>query len=82
MLGVCADHGDWQVPILDTTQLLQSCVQGAVGMLRDRAESCQRNMRRVELLLGLLAQDGEHSSTTFPLPICPYPGLGSSLVPF
>uniref|UniRef100_G1U8H8 RING-type domain-containing protein n=1 Tax=Oryctolagus cuniculus TaxID=9986 RepID=G1U8H8_RABIT len=42
------------VPLLDSTQLLQSCVQSAVGMLRDPAESGQRNMRRVELLLGLL----------------------------
>ncbi|XP_062071742.1 E3 ubiquitin-protein ligase RNF213 isoform X3 [Lepus europaeus] len=45
------------VPLLDTTQLLQSCVQSAVGMLRDPAESGQRNMRRVELLLGLLSGD-------------------------
>ncbi|XP_069916285.1 E3 ubiquitin-protein ligase RNF213 isoform X2 [Oryctolagus cuniculus] len=45
------------VPLLDSTQLLQSCMQSAVGMLRDPAESGQRNMRRVELLLGLLSGD-------------------------
>ncbi|XP_006886389.1 PREDICTED: E3 ubiquitin-protein ligase RNF213 [Elephantulus edwardii] len=38
---------------LDTTRLLRSCVQGAVGMLRDQNQGT-RNMRRVEILLGLL----------------------------
>ncbi|XP_052615833.1 E3 ubiquitin-protein ligase RNF213 isoform X2 [Peromyscus californicus insignis] len=43
--------------VLDTTRLLQSCVQSAVGMLRDQNESCARNMRRVTILLGLLNED-------------------------
>lgn len=43
--------------VLDTTRLVRSCVQGAVGMLRDQNESCARNMRRVTLLLGLLNED-------------------------
>uniref|UniRef100_A0A2K6UDD8 E3 ubiquitin-protein ligase RNF213 n=1 Tax=Saimiri boliviensis boliviensis TaxID=39432 RepID=A0A2K6UDD8_SAIBB len=47
--------GDGQ--ILDTTRLLRSCVQSAVGMLRDQNESCPRNMRRVVLLLGLFNED-------------------------
>ncbi|XP_037593188.1 E3 ubiquitin-protein ligase RNF213 [Cebus imitator] len=47
--------GDGQ--ILDTTRLLRSCVQSAVGMLRDQNESCTRNMRRVVLLLGLFNED-------------------------
>ncbi|XP_055097754.1 E3 ubiquitin-protein ligase RNF213 isoform X3 [Symphalangus syndactylus] len=46
-----------KVSILDTTGLLRSCVQSAVGMLRDQDESCTRNMRRVALLLGLLTED-------------------------
>ncbi|KAL6038050.1 hypothetical protein STEG23_019391 [Scotinomys teguina] len=43
--------------VLDTTRLLRSCVQSAVGMLRDQNESCARNMRRVTILLGLLNED-------------------------
>lgn len=43
--------------VLDTTRLLRSCVQSAVGMLRDQNESCARNMRRVAILLGLLNED-------------------------
>ncbi|KAM4802762.1 E3 ubiquitin-protein ligase RNF213-like [Urocitellus parryii] len=46
--------GDAQV--LDTTRLLRSCVQSAVGMLRDQ-ESSTRNMRRVTILLSLLNGD-------------------------
>uniref|UniRef100_H0WTB7 E3 ubiquitin-protein ligase RNF213 n=1 Tax=Otolemur garnettii TaxID=30611 RepID=H0WTB7_OTOGA len=49
-----SEMGGSEVQILDTTSLLRSCVQSAVGMLRDRSESCRRNMRRVELLLSLL----------------------------
>ncbi|KAL1763808.1 E3 ubiquitin-protein ligase RNF213 isoform X1, partial [Sigmodon hispidus] len=47
--------------ILDTTRLLQSCVQPAVGMLQDQNESCARNMRRVTILLGLLNEDNTRS---------------------
>lgn len=53
--------GGWavsgQTQILDTSSLLRSCVQSAVGMLRDQGERCQRNVRRVELLLGLLTEE-------------------------
>ncbi|XP_076693046.2 E3 ubiquitin-protein ligase RNF213-like [Callospermophilus lateralis] len=47
--------------ILDTTRLLRSCVQSAVGMLRDQ-ESCPRNMRRVTILLSLLNGDSVGSA--------------------
>ncbi|XP_077922358.1 E3 ubiquitin-protein ligase RNF213 isoform X3 [Halichoerus grypus] len=50
----CAERG--RSNIVDTTSLLQSCVQGAVGMLRDQ-EGRPRGMRRVEILLGLLNED-------------------------
>lgn len=43
--------------VLDTTRLVRSCVQGAVGMLRDQSESCARNMRRVTILLDLLNEE-------------------------
>uniref|UniRef100_A0A8C9CZX4 E3 ubiquitin-protein ligase RNF213 n=1 Tax=Phocoena sinus TaxID=42100 RepID=A0A8C9CZX4_PHOSS len=46
--------------ILDTTRLLRSCIQGAVGMLRDQNEGCQRSMRRVSILLSLLDEDGKY----------------------
>lgn len=44
---------------LDTTALLQSCVQSAVGMLRDQVESGQRSTRRVQILLTLLSNNDE-----------------------
>nr|XP_025715341.1 E3 ubiquitin-protein ligase RNF213 [Callorhinus ursinus] len=50
----CAERG--RSKIVDTTSLLQSCIQGAVGMLRDQ-EGRPRSMRRVEILLGLLNED-------------------------
>lgn len=43
--------------VLDTSSLLRSCVQGAVGMLRDREDARPRGMQRVEILLGLLSED-------------------------
>ncbi|XP_055448252.1 E3 ubiquitin-protein ligase RNF213 isoform X2 [Psammomys obesus] len=49
--------------VLDTTRLLRSCVQGAVGMLRDQNESCARNMRRVTILLGLLNEDNTRNAS-------------------
>ncbi|XP_017734795.1 PREDICTED: E3 ubiquitin-protein ligase RNF213 isoform X2 [Rhinopithecus bieti] len=52
-----SELGGSDVSILDTTRLLRSCVQSAVGMLRDQNESCTRNMRRVVLLLDLLNED-------------------------
>ncbi|KAI5277308.1 hypothetical protein MUG91_G144n75 [Manis pentadactyla] len=49
--------------IVDTTTLLRSCIQSAVGMLRDQSKSCQRNMKRVEILLGLLTEEDEFKAT-------------------
>ncbi|XP_069398073.1 E3 ubiquitin-protein ligase RNF213 isoform X3 [Ovis canadensis] len=43
--------------ILDTTRLLKSCIQGAVGMLRDQNEDCQRSVQRVSILLSLLDEN-------------------------
>lgn len=40
--------------ILDTTNLIRSCVQGAVSMLRDAAEGGELSTKRVENLLTLL----------------------------
>ncbi|XP_029401805.1 E3 ubiquitin-protein ligase RNF213 isoform X5 [Mus pahari] len=48
---------------LDTTRLVQSCVQSAVGMLRDQNESCARNMRRVTILLDLLNEDNTRNAS-------------------
>ncbi|KAG7242861.1 hypothetical protein INR49_018116 [Caranx melampygus] len=45
--------------VLDTTALLQSCVQSAVGMLRDQVESGLRSTRRVQILLTLLSDNDE-----------------------
>lgn len=39
---------------VDTTTLVRSCVQSAVGMLRDQVESGLRSAQRVEILLTLL----------------------------
>ncbi|XP_067319963.1 E3 ubiquitin-protein ligase RNF213 isoform X2 [Anolis sagrei] len=41
---------------LDTTVLLRSCVQSAVGMLRDQNEAANRSTKRIEILLGLLSK--------------------------
>ncbi|XP_013827796.2 PREDICTED: E3 ubiquitin-protein ligase RNF213 isoform X3 [Capra hircus] len=43
--------------ILDTTRLLKSCIQGAVGMIRDQNEDCQRSVQRVSILLSLLDEN-------------------------
>ncbi|XP_077780215.1 E3 ubiquitin-protein ligase RNF213-like [Podarcis muralis] len=45
--------------ILDTTVLLRSCVQSAVGMLRDPNESSSRSTRRIEILLSLLSEESD-----------------------
>ncbi|KAK7926008.1 hypothetical protein WMY93_008318 [Mugilogobius chulae] len=45
--------------VLDTTTLLRSCVQSAVGMLRDQLERGFRNTHRLELLLTLFENDDE-----------------------
>ncbi|XP_066560678.1 E3 ubiquitin-protein ligase rnf213-alpha [Amia ocellicauda] len=45
--------------ILDTTSLVRSCVQSAVGMLRDQNEGVNRSTKRLEILLTLLADNKE-----------------------
>ncbi|XP_046722736.1 E3 ubiquitin-protein ligase rnf213-alpha isoform X2 [Silurus meridionalis] len=50
--------------VLDTTALVRSCVQNAVGMLRDQGDEGCRSTRRVEILLTLLS-DGEELQATF-----------------
>ncbi|XP_051570261.1 E3 ubiquitin-protein ligase rnf213-alpha isoform X1 [Myxocyprinus asiaticus] len=42
---------------LDTSALVRSCVQSAVGMLRDQTEAGTRSTRRVEILLMLLTDN-------------------------
>ncbi|KAJ1072081.1 hypothetical protein K5549_013948 [Capra hircus] len=49
--------------ILDTTRLLKSCIQGAVGMIRDQNEDCQRSVQRVSILLSLLDENSEYRAT-------------------
>ncbi|KAM8845445.1 E3 ubiquitin-protein ligase rnf213-alpha-like isoform 2-T2 [Spinachia spinachia] len=45
--------------IVDTTALVRSCVQSAVGLLRDQVESGLRSTLRVEILLTLLSDGDE-----------------------
>lgn len=45
--------------VVDTTALVRSCVQSAVGMLRDQVESDSRSTQRVDILLTLLSDDDE-----------------------
>ncbi|XP_029293033.1 LOW QUALITY PROTEIN: E3 ubiquitin-protein ligase rnf213-alpha-like [Cottoperca gobio] len=45
--------------IVDTTALVRSCVQSAVGMLRDQVESGRRSTRRIDILLTLLSDNDE-----------------------
>lgn len=45
--------------VFDTTDLVRSCVQSAVSMLRDEANSGEFSTKRVENLLTLL--DGNHT---------------------
>ncbi|XP_036971896.1 E3 ubiquitin-protein ligase rnf213-alpha-like isoform X2 [Acanthopagrus latus] len=49
--------------ILDTTDLIRSCVHGSVSMLRDAAESGELSTKRVENLLTLL--DGSQTQGVF-----------------
>ncbi|KAH0629366.1 hypothetical protein JD844_011399 [Phrynosoma platyrhinos] len=42
---------------LDITVLLRSCVQSAVGMLRDQNESASRSTKRIQILLSLLSKE-------------------------
>uniref|UniRef100_A0A672UQ88 Uncharacterized protein n=1 Tax=Strigops habroptila TaxID=2489341 RepID=A0A672UQ88_STRHB len=72
----CASHGG-DVPvgrrgdvvpdsgeILDTTVLLRTCVQSAVGMLRDQNEDLSRSRKRIKILLGLLSKE-DHLKASF-----------------
>ncbi|XP_067914411.1 E3 ubiquitin-protein ligase rnf213-alpha-like isoform X2 [Heterodontus francisci] len=45
--------------ILNTTFLLQSCIQSAVSKLRDGKDGSSRSTERVQILLDLLREDGE-----------------------
>ncbi|XP_060883381.1 E3 ubiquitin-protein ligase rnf213-alpha isoform X2 [Labrus mixtus] len=45
--------------VVDTTALLRSCVQSAVGMLRDQVDMGSRSTHRVEILLTLLSDNDE-----------------------
>uniref|UniRef100_A0A673VKG4 E3 ubiquitin-protein ligase RNF213 n=1 Tax=Suricata suricatta TaxID=37032 RepID=A0A673VKG4_SURSU len=53
-----SEAADGSGEIVDTTSLLRSCIQSAVGMLRDQ-DGRQRGMRRVEILLSLLDADDQ-----------------------
>ncbi|XP_067164464.1 E3 ubiquitin-protein ligase RNF213 isoform X2 [Apteryx mantelli] len=50
---------NYEGEILDTTALLRSCVQSAVGMLRDQNEDFSRSTRRIEILLGFLSKEDD-----------------------
>ncbi|XP_030005629.1 E3 ubiquitin-protein ligase rnf213-alpha-like [Sphaeramia orbicularis] len=43
--------------VVDTTELVRSCVQNAVGMLKDQVEGGIRSTQRVQILLTLLSND-------------------------
>ncbi|XP_015735182.1 E3 ubiquitin-protein ligase RNF213 isoform X2 [Coturnix japonica] len=50
-----AEHCEGEV--LDIVVLLRSCVQSAVGMLRDQNENLSRSRKRIEILLSLLSKE-------------------------
>ncbi|KAK9407005.1 putative E3 ubiquitin-protein ligase-like, partial [Crotalus adamanteus] len=50
--------------VLDTTVLLRSCVQSAVGMLKDQNEEAGRSAKRIEILLSLLSEEGNFLKIT------------------
>uniref|UniRef100_A0A8C0H5B1 RING-type E3 ubiquitin transferase n=1 Tax=Chelonoidis abingdonii TaxID=106734 RepID=A0A8C0H5B1_CHEAB len=54
---VCFPSVPGKSQVLDTTTLLRSCVQSAVGMLRDQNEVSCRSTKRIEILLGLLSKE-------------------------
>jgi len=58
----CASQGLENV--LNTIVLVRSCVQSAVGMLRDQTEAGTRSTYRVEILLMLLADKGNLQGET------------------
>ncbi|KAM3924826.1 E3 ubiquitin-protein ligase RNF213-like [Leptodactylus fuscus] len=45
--------------VLDTTTLIRSCVQNAIGLLRDEGNINSRSTRRVEILIQLLSSESE-----------------------
>lgn len=49
---------------VDTTALVRSCVQSAVGMLQDQVESGLRSAQRVEILLTLLCKHDDIKGDT------------------
>lgn len=49
---------------VDTTALVRSCVQSAVGMLRDHAEGGLRSAQRIEILLTLLCDHDDIKGDT------------------
>lgn len=49
--------------VVDTTALMRSCVQSAVGRLRDQVESGFHSTRRVEILMTLLTDHDEIEGT-------------------
>ncbi|XP_030361798.1 E3 ubiquitin-protein ligase RNF213 isoform X3 [Strigops habroptila] len=57
-----AEH--YEGEILDTTVLLRTCVQSAVGMLRDQNEDLSRSRKRIKILLGLLSKE-DHLKASF-----------------
>ncbi|XP_053850563.1 E3 ubiquitin-protein ligase RNF213 [Vidua macroura] len=50
-----AEHHEGEV--LDTTVLLRTCVQSAVGMLQDQNEDLSRSRRRIQILLGFFSKE-------------------------
>ncbi|GAB0197590.1 E3 ubiquitin-protein ligase RNF213 [Grus japonensis] len=52
-----AEHCEGE--ILDTTVLLRTCIQSAVGMLQDQNEDLSRSRKRIKILLGLLSQEDD-----------------------
>ncbi|XP_044530479.1 E3 ubiquitin-protein ligase RNF213 [Gracilinanus agilis] len=53
------EKGKEHAEVLDTTTLLRSCVQSAMGMLKDQDDAFKRATRRVEILLSLLNEDDD-----------------------
>lgn len=49
---------------VDTTALLRSCVQSAVGMLQDQVEGGLRSAQRVDILLTLLCDHDDIKGDT------------------
>ncbi|XP_026716672.1 E3 ubiquitin-protein ligase RNF213 isoform X2 [Athene cunicularia] len=53
------EAGHCEGEILDTTVLLRTCVQSAVGMLRDQNGDLSRSRKRIKILLGLLSKEDD-----------------------